>query len=70
MIVAMNLVTMLLIALTGELVLRRMNAKANSQGVEVLGTTLLPKDWKTVSDWNHSILEKTPRANPTSQLTT
>jgi hypothetical protein len=57
MIASMSLVTILTIVLAAELVLR-INTKAHSQGVEVFGRVLLPRDWQRVSAWNYSLLQK------------
>jgi hypothetical protein len=61
LIVAMNLVTIVLIGLFAELIVR-MNVRPNSQGVEVFGTTLIPKDWHSVRIWNRRLLEENPQS--------
>ena len=61
MVVGMNLVTVCVIGLAGEVVVR-VSATPNDQGVEVFGTTLLPKDWQAVTAWNRRLLNEAPQS--------
>lgn len=61
MIVGMNLVTVCMVSLVGEVAVR-VSAVPNDQGVEVLGTTLLPKDWQAVTAWNRRLLKEVPQS--------
>lgn len=61
MVVGMNLVTVCVVGLAGEVVVR-VSATPNDQGVEVFGTTLLPKDWQAVTVWNRRLLKEVPQS--------
>lgn len=61
MIVGMNLVTVCVVSLAGEVVVR-VSAVLNDQGVEVFGTALLPKDWQAVTVWNRRLLKEVPQS--------